>query len=214
MIIFIEDWFNELEGEWSVILNNIVKKNQLNISMEDYIFLLMFIYLSDARSKNSANMMNKFINELAITTINMDKKQNVKHSCKEKLASFDNPSIYLIQAMQDIVTILLDLKMVLIINNTSNQFITSDCLVAKYNQFLIEKGYKRGYAYGTCGIECFVPISPKHCICLYDSDIYQFKKKGNIIIIKDYKEINKLNKLFLYNSDENIFLIVLWEKIG
>jgi len=35
--------------------------------------------------------------------------------------------------------------------------------------------------------------------------IYQSKIKNNVIVIKDYKEINKMNKLFLYNSDENIF---------
>lgn len=201
----IEDWFSNLEGKWSIILRDIIENNQLYVSREDYIYLLMFIYLSDARSKNSAKIMDKFINELAITTTNMDKKQKVKHSYKEKIASFDIPNIYPILVMQDVIPILLDLKIVLIINSTSHQFITSDCLVTRYNQFLLEKGYKRGYAYGTCGIECFLPISPKHCLCLYDDMIYQTKEKNDVIIIKDYKEIDKMNSLFLYNSDENIF---------
>jgi len=168
----LEDWFGELEGKWSIILKKIIETNQLNISIEDYIYLLMFIYLSDARNKNSANIINKFVNEIAITTLNMDSKQKIQHSYKEKIASMNIPNIYSIQVMEDIIPILLDLRLVLIVNETSNQFITSDCSLVRYNQFLLEKGYKRGYAYGTCGIECFIPISPKHCLCLYDNIIY------------------------------------------
>lgn len=201
----LEDWFGELESKWSIIIKKIIENNELKLDITDYIYLLMFIYLSDARNKNNANIMNKFVNELAVTAINMYKENDIKISYKDKIVSLNSPNIYSIIAMEDIIPILLDLKLSLIINNTNNQFITSDCIVTRYNQFLLERGYKRGYAYGTCGIECFVPISPKYCLCLYDDTIYETKKRSDIIIVNSCDEINKINKLFLYNSDKNIF---------
>lgn len=208
----IEDWFSELEGKWNVILKKIINNNSLNINLEEYTYLLMFIFLSDARSKTNADTMNKFINELAITTHNIDPKNKEKYSYKDNIAHFTIPNLHTIETMPNIVPIMFDLNMVLIINQTNTQFITSDCIVSKYNQFLLEKSYKRGYAYGTCGIEIFVPISPNHCLCLYDNSIYESKQKNNIITIKDVKEINKLNKLFLYNSDKNIFFNAVFGK--
>ena len=201
----IENWFSELEGKWNIILKKIIDTNSLNINQEEYTYLLMFIYLSEARSKTSADIMNKFINEVAITTYNIDPKNEKKYSYKENIAKFAIPNLNTIEIMPEIIPLLFDLNLVLIVNETDNQFITSDCIVNKYNQFLLEKGYKRGFGYGTCGLECIVPISPKHALCLFDNYLYDAKIKNHIITIRDSKEITKLNKLFLYNSDKNIF---------
>lgn len=57
----------------------------------------------------------------------------------DKIMEYTIPNYYPIASAEDVVPIMLDLKLVLIINNTSNQFITSDCFVCKYNQFLLEK---------------------------------------------------------------------------
>ena len=201
----IENWFSELEGKWNIILKKIIDTNSLNITQEEYTYLLMFIYLSEARSKTSADIMNKFINEVAITTYNIDPKNENKYSYKENIAKFAIPNLNTIEIMPEIIPLLFDLNLVLIVNETDNQFITSDCIVNKYNQFLLEKGYKRGFGYGTCGLECIVPISPKHAICLFDNYLYDAKIKNHIITLKDSKEVTKLNKLFLYNADKNIF---------
>lgn len=200
----IEDWFSEFEGIWDNVLKKIIQTNSLKINKEDYVSLLFFIFLSDARSKNIADINNKFINELAILTNNVDPK-NKKIKFSDKIVEYKIPNYYPIASAEDVVPIMLDLKFVLLINNTSSQFITSDCFVCKYNQFLLDKNHIVGYGYGTIGFQCFVPISPVHCLMLYDPSIYELKTNKNILIINNSKEIYKLNKLFYYNSDKYLF---------
>ena len=207
----IEDWFQELEGKWDKILKEIINSNSLNISIEEYVYILMFIYLSDARNKANADLQNKFINELSVINHNLS-NSDTKYKFTDKIAEFDIPNYNSLAIMNDIIPLLFDLKLVLIINDTNNQFITSDCIVSRYNQFLLEKNFKQGYAYASVGLECFVPISPKHCLCLYDNDVYESKSKGHIIIIKNPTEINKLNKMFIHNSDKNLFFNNTYEK--
>lgn len=200
----IEDWFSEFEGLWDNTLKKIVNTDSLKIDNEDYASLLFFIFLSDARSKTMANINNKFINELAILTNNIDPK-NKKLKFSDKIVEYEIPNYYPIASAEDIVPIMLDLKLVLLINNTSHQFVTSDCFVCKYNQFLLNKKHIFGYGYGTIGFQCFIPISSRHCLLLYDPSIYELKTKDNILVINDNKEIYKLNKLFYYNSDKYLF---------
>ena len=165
----LENWFSVLESKWNIILKKIIDKEILDIDYEEYTYILMFIFLSDARSKTNADVMNKFINELTITTFNIDPKNKKKYSYKENVAHFTVPNIHSIEAMPDITPMMFDLNLVLVVNKTNNEFITSDCIVNKYNQFLLEKSYQRGYGYGTCGLELIVPISPKCCLVLYDN---------------------------------------------
>lgn len=208
----IEDWFSELEGKWNLILKKIIDNNNIDINYEEYLYLLMFIFLSEARSKTSADLMNNFINDLAIVTNNMDPKTKKKYSYSDNIARFNIPNLHQIEVMPEIIPILFDLNLILINNQTSNQFITSDCIVNKYNQFLLEKNYERGYGYGSCGIMFLIPISPKHCLFLYDSAVYNIKVEKNIVTIKNPQEINKLNRMFMYNADKNIFFNESFEK--
>lgn len=172
---------------------------------------MFFIFLSDARSKNIADINNKFINELAILTNNVDPK-NKKIKFSDKIVEYKILNYYPIASAEDVVPIMLDLKFVLLINNTSSQFITSDCFVCKYNQFLLDKNHIVGYGYWTIGFQCFVPISQVHCLMLYDPSIYELKTNKNILIINNSKEIYKLNKLFYYNSDKYLFFNTNYDK--
>ena len=53
---------------------------------------------------------------------------------------------------------------------------------------------------GEYGIQFIIPISPRIAIYMYDSEVYNMKEK---ILCSD-STINKLNELFLNNSDELI----------
>lgn len=200
----IEDWFSEFEGLWNNTIKKIIQTNSLKIDKEDYSSLLFFIFLSDARSKTTADINNKFINELAILTNNVDPK-NSKIKYSKKIVEYEVPNYYPITSAESVIPIMLDLKLVLLINNTSSEFITSDCFVCKYNQFLLDKKHIFGYGYGTIGFQCFIPISPNHCLLLYDPSIYELKTVNDTFIINDNKEIYKLNKLFYYNSYMYLF---------
>ncbi|MGN0150717.1 MAG: DUF4238 domain-containing protein, partial [Clostridia bacterium] len=79
-------------------------------------------------------------------------------------------------------------------------YVTSDNPTVFYNQLFQEKNLSRGFGWGEYGIQFIIPVSPRIAICMYDSEVYNMKKK----ILNSSSTINKLNELFLNNSDELI----------
>lgn len=67
-----------------------------------------------------------------------------------------------------------------------------------YNQLFQEKNLSRGFGWGEYGIQFIIPISPKIAICMYDSAVYDIKETE----LKSNNTINKLNELFLNNSNK------------
>lgn len=71
----------------------------------------------------------------------------------------------------------------------------------------VQRNYAlRGYGLANMGIQLFFPISPRLCICLYDSEVYDAitRKDGNIEINKG-KQLDEINKLIYLNAYEYIF---------
>ena len=202
----IENLFSDLEGKWNKLISKIINSESLELSLSEYFMLLTFIFFSDARSKEVADSQNEMINYIANLTnklVNNDKNGNIDF--KEDMAKFNIPNYYPLSVFEEIVPLLFDLKLCLLKNNTSTEFITSDCIVVKYNQYLLDKNFYFGYGYGAVGFQCFIPISPTLCLYLFDSTIYEHKLKNNTISLNANEFIFKLNKLFVYNSDKCLF---------
>ena len=99
--------------------------------------------------------------------------------------------------------LVIDLKMELLINRSTIDYVTSDNPTVFYNQLFQEKNLSRGFGWGESGIQFIVPISPRIAICMYDSEVYDIKEN----ILNSNSTINKLNELFLNNADELIVFI-------
>lgn len=69
----IEKWFEELEGKWSKIIDSIIENEKIQTDSEDYTYLLMFIYLSDARTSQVADYKNAQLQQLVDIIIKNDK---------------------------------------------------------------------------------------------------------------------------------------------
>ena len=199
----IEDWLSDLEGKWKNIIEKILLTEKLELTKDEYFLLLTFIFFSDARSKAVAETQNEMINYLANSAkMIMSEDDN---EFEDDLAKFKIPNYYSLMSGENIIPCFFDLNICLIKNNTSNKFITSDCPLIKYDQYLLNNGYKFGYGYASVGLQCFIPISSKICIYLYDSEIYTRIEKNNIICLNKSNDVYKLNRLFAYNSKELLF---------
>ena len=93
---------------------------------------------------------------------------------------------------QKFLPLVIDLKMDLLINRSTINYVTSDNPVVFYNQLFQEKNLSRGYGWGEYGIQFIIPVSPRIAICMYDSEVYEIKEKT----LKSDSTINKLNELF------------------
>ncbi len=208
----IEDWFANLENEWAILIKDIINSEIISKEPEDYANLLMFIYLSEARTIQAAADLNNEIDTIykaiaKMTYYNNNKitKDELDYYIKNTKVSADSPILPFIKGTSEMVCIMSDLNPVLIKNNSNIQFITSDCPVIRYNQMFIQRNYKKKYGWGNFGVQCFLPLSPRLCLCLFDQAIYKCKTKNDIIEINGADQINNLNKLFLYNANNSIY---------
>ena len=209
----IEDWFGKLEGIWSNIFSKIIENEKIDyLNIDEITYIYMFIYLTDVRNAETADYNNLLLRETIKNTVLLTKehKPDDKYGKLDlsilKNLSYDKPNLINIQNMPNIVDCMSDLKLILIKNNSNTQFITSDCPVAKYNKFFIEREYKgRSYGYGQMGFQCFVTISPKLCLCLIDEVLYDFKlEQNNLLLVNGVDIVNDINNLIVNNSDEYI----------
>lgn len=200
----LENILMDIETKASSILKKIVDTGKIPDKNDDYQFLLLFLIILEARVKKSGDTTNNFTDALMKNMSKIEKTpghfdfelKTENFKVEQKIPT----ALNIIVSMQAL-DVLFDLKCSLIISNTSRNFITSDNPVVRYNFMYNYRNYKQNYGLGNMGIQLFLPISPKHCIYLYDNIIYDSmsSEDGNFYI-KKARDIDKLNCLFYMNS--------------
>ena len=220
----LENWFQNLEGKWATVINKILQNNKISEDSTEYTYLLMFIYLSDARVAEQADAFKQHKLEEGKSFAKMMVEQGKINLSNEDIDNLDvnieRPNLVYMKGMEKIINVMSDLCPLIIVNESDIGFITSDVPVAKYNQWFLERKYKHPYGFGHIGFQCFVPLSSRICLCLYDDIAYR-NLLGNKDRIRLYSKTNveALNKLFLHNAYKEIYYensarIWLQENVG
>lgn len=205
----VEDLLMNIEGESAEVIKNIITKTSLpSLDSKEYQMLLLFMLISEARSLRTADSQNNLIDTQMRTILKMDKNIDIPESQIDNYkVSLKIPNLASIRVAFEIYPILFDLKCTILINKTDRMFITTDNPLVKYNLMYVQRQYTlRGYGLGNMGIQLFLPISPKLCICVFDQYVYDYSCNGygNIEIHKG-RHIDELNRLFYLNSYETLF---------
>jgi len=202
----IENWFMELEGAWATIIGNIIDTKELPdlpVKVDDYFMLLLFLVLSDVRTLK----MGKTVNEIRKKSFeHVSQFTEIDNEYFSRLDFNKHPNLFMFATMEDNFNDLAKLHPLLLLNDTNCDFCTSDNPCIKYNQFFASKelGYY-GLKHG--GIQIFIPLSPKICLCLYDDFAYDVPTKDNKerVEIKNPEQIIELNKLIVRNANRMIY---------
>ena len=198
----IEMALSKLESTWAIIINNIIKSQEISISEEELSNIILLFFISDIRTISSSNNMKILFSKMKEDI--KDKGASVPREISEILNSSDINRFMIEQSIASLL--LCDLKLILIKNKTKTKFITSDSVVAKYNQLAIQSKNTNLYGYSSVGLQMFMPISSHLCLCLYDDNAYNIPKlDNNVVELRGNDDIIKLNRLFIYNSHD--FLI-------
>lgn len=206
----LENWFRNLESKWAPIIKSMLESEMLPVDSIEFTYLLMFVYLSDVRTAEKADDYKKSTLEEAKRIVTMVSAQDDTELTGDEIESLDvtidRPNLSYIEGMKDLIRIMSDLCSLLIINESEVGFLTSDNPVAKYNQWFMERNYKHPYGFGHMGFQCFIPLSPRICFCLYDETVYknQFSKKSRVRLY-DVSNVEELNKLFIQNAYKEIY---------
>jgi hypothetical protein len=206
----LEDWFMRLEGRWARVIHNILLHEKYPIDSTEYTYLLMFVYLGDVRTAKRADDFKASKLEEGKCLARMMAAEGKIALSDEEIENLDveidRPNLSYIEGLKDLIPILSDLCPLIIVNESKVGFVTSDVPVAKYNQYFIENGYRHPYGYGHVGFQCFVPLSPRVCFCLYDDTVYK-NKLSNKSRVRLYREadIEELNRLFIQNAYKEVY---------
>ena len=208
----IEDTLMDIEKDVAIIIKNIIQSSKLpEKETEDYHFILLYILLQEARVQRQAESVTNFINHIVKVMLRMYKdhgRLNIQDNVLDKMkVTLDIPNLDSMKVAAESYPILLDLKASLIIIKNDRMFITSDNPVIRYNYMYVIRNYRlTGYGLANRGIQLFFPISPKHCIYIYDDEMYDTElSEQNIIELHRGKHVDELNKLFYLNSYDFLF---------
>jgi hypothetical protein len=103
--------------------------------------------------------------------------------------------------------IAMQLGLHLFVNETPEEFITSDNPVIAHNQYCEGITYQGVLGWDCAGIQIFLPISPRYLLLLYDTKIYALDTKHGrrTSSIVDVAEIRTMNAFQIVTARENIY---------
>jgi hypothetical protein len=102
--------------------------------------------------------------------------------------------------------LLYDLEYKVLINDTSEKFITSDDPLVRFNQFF-QHELNRYDSPTDRGLEVYLPISPTKAVLLYDANVYMvagFAHERRSVFISE-SDARELNALEVLNARENVY---------
>ena len=99
-----------------------------------------------------------------------------------------------------------DLKVCIIRNETSFDFVTSDDPSVFTNRFHFQRLRENTFGLGSAGALFFLPISPRFLVICYDGDVYTVPgKQGSSVAIQRVSDVLALNELQYLKAPENIY---------
>lgn len=205
----VEDFLgDDIEGRASAIIQEILKTKSIPQNVEDYMHLLMFIMVMEARNIKMSDSLDKMVDFIAKSLLesNLDFKDI---NPNDFTVSLNNGVVKSIKAAIEMTPVIADLEPVLIIKKSSisRSFIASDNPVIRYNPLYLNKNYPSGFGYATKGLMVFLPLSHEVCLLLYDKEIYNIPlSSNNRLVLNRAKDIDYINDLIYLNSYNNVFI--------
>lgn len=111
------------------------------------------------------------------------------------------------ETYRDIMGIIDDLKLCLIINETSTPFVTSDNPAILTNRWHLNNPRCRHRSFGArhAGALFIMPMAPGLLALLYDRHIYSIAQRGGVLVVRDPNDIDTLNAHQVLNCAANLY---------
>lgn len=202
----IEDNLSTIEGDLAIIIRQILNdKNVPRKNTKDHYRLLLFVTLTDLRNPMRVSENRGFLEAMRKKLLEVDSNTDI-----DKMLPIPTDETLIrhnLASISEIAPMMLDLDYKILLNRTSNPYITSDFPIVKYNQYLEGKKWNEGKTgYSATGLQIFVPINHEVLLVFYDSGIYKLgDKRKNLHIITDSTEVDQINLLHFLNCTDTIY---------
>ena len=203
----IEDALGEFEGHAATVLRKILNENSTQLSRDDRQILLQFILFQHQRTPVAVALRqaNSEVMKHAIVRAT-DGDFRVEEYVNRPPKKVPDPVRENLQLAVGGFKYLEDLKIKLLVNETSIGFMTSDSPVVLFNQAAY--GIKGLGVTGWVqpGLQVFFPLSPRACILLYDGRMYSVKssKRGAVSVVNE-NDIIQVNALQALSAQSGLY---------
>lgn len=190
------------ENVASHIIGNIIDNpGTIRLSLENWMALIEFTVMAYSRTgrvydenKTLLKMLGQIIPEsLGIT------------DWRIKFPFEETPNLITMIDIPENISRVLALERTIIINDSDNNFLTSDCPVCVYNPVVLKSPDCTRYDMFSSGAVIILPISPKVAILFHDPEYYILGKNGAVLHIGLGHYIDDINRLLIANSYEYVF---------
>ena len=208
----LEQNLGKIERKQARIIAEVIRNlNISSISIEDKFYLHVFILMQCTRTKASKDLSESFIDTFFDAYIKSPMKESnyladkgIKPESIDSLKmNVDRPHLmgmFLAMLGADLIR---DLKMVLILNQTDRNFITSDAPLCLYN-YIKPKNYGM-LGFQSPGLLIFCPLNEKVLLLLFDPELYHSNSsEKSIIHVEKTSDIDAINKLQIHNCLESL----------
>jgi hypothetical protein len=202
----VEDDLANIEGELAATIREMIdQQSPPTKNSKGHYGLLTFVALMDLRNPARIDGMKAMLSEMRRRLLETDPNANVSKFVPDS-SHKQLVELHLSHVTEMAIT-MLDLDYKLLVNKTSNPFITSDFPIVKYNQFLEQRKWPLSkVGFGLVGLQVFMPLSHELMLVLFDSAIYKVgDKKKSSHVITNGDEIDQLNILSFLNCIDTIF---------
>jgi hypothetical protein len=203
----LEAALGQLEGMAASAIRGVMEANAPpELRSPDHETLSTFIAIQRSRTISAAEDADKMADRMFKIAYEKEAKlKGIGLSDYEIRSKY--PVAMPLSAAAECAHIAMQLGVHLFVNETSEEFITSDNPVIAHNQYCEGIEYRGVLGWNCAGIQIFFPISPRHLIFLYDTRIYAvgMKHERSASRIRDISEIRTLNSFQIVVARENIY---------
>ena len=182
-------------------LIRVIKSSTRDVTLEDLATLRGFMALLYARTNAALQRTRSFFGGMDNTLRRLTNSSHAHIDLSHRHM--------LLRALSDFSVVrenIADLRVCLVTNRTSTDFITSDDPVAFSSRFHAEKLRSDNFGIGSPGIAFALPLSPRLLLLCYDGSVYIAPdKKAHCIVFTDDRDVYATNLLQYLGARENIY---------
>lgn len=203
----LEAALSQFEGLAASAIRNVIDSDiPPPLRSDDHEALAQFILIQRSRTLSAAEVADKMADRMFKVAYGTDPRLDGIDLSELEIRS-DYPVAIPLNVAAQCAPIAMQLGMHVFVNETREDFITSDNPVAAHNQYCEGVDYMGVLGWDCSGIQIFLPLSPHHLVLLYDSAVYSVgdKHASRTSRISNIKEIDALNELQILTARENIY---------
>lgn len=216
----IESSFSIIEKNASIAINRAITSPDLPLQGVDARHILVYIILQIARTptKASAYMRSQlellkqgFISyqQMKTNDFSIETRKLIEKCLENTSYKIPHPAIESIKAffMWLLKTDVSIYSHKILINKSSNPFITSDNPACMYNKYS-ELKREQFYAISKRGLILYLPLTPILGIVIFDNSVYKIgHRTQSYVEIKNFRDVEEFNKLVSCQSEKVLFFL-------